>query len=563
MLGRLSLANKCLLLFGAAVVLIVAAALAVAWFRMNNAVDDGETEVSRQMVRVWEESLRKTALETPQADGAPRPAGLRPGQRLSLDDGQIVVVTPESLAEARQRSEFIGAAWEALSQSPDVAEFSEASWEFTSRQYRFARAVRSAERPGALEGLVVLERSSPAAARAMLVNSAYLLSAGLLSLGLAVLVFYLITNYIVLSPVRSLTATAEAVRGGDLDTRSDIRTGDEFEDLAEAFNAMLGNLQAGQNQLRAVNASLDDRLEDLAQRNIALYEANKLKGDFLASVTHELRTPLNSILGFAELLEEIAQKDATDPAAATDPQRIQKRQRYLDNILTSGRSLLELVKGILEMAKVEAGRMELTIGPLHLKDACESLVAMMRPAADKRSVELRLEVVGDPPVIQTDAGKFRQIVFNLLSNAVKFTGDAAEAHAAAGADGAAPDGSTRPAIVTLRVETLASRGDPTQDRVRVSVLDTGPGIREEDMSRIFEKFVQLDSGHARRHAGTGLGLAICKELTALLQGEILVDSELGRGSMFSVILPLRLDPSVSAQTKMELSFRSSLAGQKS
>lgn len=554
MFRRISLANKCLLLFGAAVVLIIGAALTVTWVRMNGIVEDGEVELSRQMVRTWEASARAAP------EGGPGP-GLQPGQRLVLEDGKIAVVAAEVVAATRADSPFIGAAWDRLRASGGESDYSDSDWDFTVRRYLYAKAVRGDG--GLLQRLIVLERSSTTAARAVIVNSVYLLSAGLLALGLAVLTFYLITNFIILSPVRALRQTAEEVRTGNLDTRSEIQTGDEFEELAEAFNAMLGAVQAGQNQLRAINASLDDRLSELAQRNVALYEAAKLKGEFLANVTHELRTPLNSILGFTELLDEIAAKDCQSPEHAADPAVINKRKRYLENILQSGRALLDLINGLLEMAKVEAGRLDLNVQPLHLKEACESLVALMRPAADKRGVEMRLEVVGEPPVIQTDARKFQQIVFNFLSNAVKFTGDAAEAHAAKAMESPGGDFKPRPAIVTVRVETLASRGEQSQDRARVSVLDTGPGIKPEDKDRIFEKFIQLDTGYARKHAGTGLGLAICKELTAMLQGEILVDSEPGSGSMFSVILPMKLDPSAAAQSKLELSFRSSLAGQRS
>ena len=196
--------------------------------------------------------------------------------------------------------------------------------------------------------------------------------------------------------------------------------------------------------------------------------------------------------------------------------------------------------------------MELKVEAVNLRDLLETLAAMMRPLADRGGVELIVELPGDLPVMETDGKKLQQVVFNLLSNAVKFTSDKWSAAGAGSGNGAWTGGGGQAggmggagsAKVTLRAERLpgrATEGPGAADRVRICVLDTGPGIAPEDRQRIFEKFQQADSGHTRRHAGTGLGLAICKELTGILQGEIQLDSEVGRGSMFSVILPEKID----------------------
>jgi two-component system sensor histidine kinase BarA len=364
-------------------------------------------------------------------------------------------------------------------------------------------------------------------------------------IALAVLVFYLITHYLVLSPVRALKETAELVREGNLAIRSDITTGDEFQELSETFNGMLTELQRTQEQLRAINAALDLKLGQLAEANTALYESAKLKGEFLANVSHELRTPLNSIIGFAELLNDIASAEAQ---AGDDSTRLAKRLRYTGNILVSGKNLLDMINGLLEMAKIEAGKIELRIEPVVLRDACEGLVGLIHPLADRKGIELNLDIEPDLPIIETDPKRFQQIVFNFLSNAVKFT----PSKEAAGKAGQ----------VTLRAERLASRGvggAPAQERVRVSVIDTGPGIAPDDQPRIFEKFHQLDGSHTREHPGTGLGLSICKELAAVLQGELQLVSDLGRGSMFSVILPVKMDRDRAAEIKLESAFRGSLA----
>jgi signal transduction histidine kinase len=406
---------------------------------------------------------------------------------------------------------------------------------------------------GELTGMIVLNRTGTLASRTMWLNTLFLFAAGCVALGLAILVFYLITTRIILSPVRALRDTAEAVQQGNLDTRSDIQTGDEFEDLAETFNQMVQELAERQRQLRTINFSLEEKANELAERNVELFEAARVKDEFLASVTHELRTPMNSVLGFAELLEEQTNRDDRPDY---DAGRLAKRRRYLENILSEGRRLLELINGLLEMAKMEAGKAELNLRAVDLRTLAETQLALMRPMADKRSVELRLEAPADLPTIITDAGKLQQVLFNLLSNAVKFTADASdEARASAMARDALDsrgggDPAPRLALVTFRVEHLLARAAPSEQRVRLSVLDTGPGIAPVDQKRIFEKFTQLDSGITRRHAGTGLGLYICKQLTTLLQGEIIVESDAGRGAMFSVLLPIAIEKSAAVKPVM-------------
>lgn len=287
-----------------------------------------------------------------------------------------------------------------------------------------------------------------------------------------------------------------------------------------------------------INSTGEETGRLFQERNLAYEELqqaketeaiNKARAAFLANVSHELRTPLNSIIGFGELLHEIAQAEAD---AGDDSTRLAKRKRYIENILRSGRTLLEMITSLLEMARLEAGKIELRPERLNLADACEGLIGLMYPVAERKGIRLRLEAEPDLPLVVTDPKKFQQIVFNFLSNAVKFT-----------------ESGGRPgeAEVVVRVERLVARGGPGgpggagEERVRVSVIDNGPGIAPEDQGRIFEKFAQLNGGLTREHAGTGLGLAISKDLAAVLQGEIQLVSEPGRGSMFSLILPLALD----------------------
>ena len=350
-------------------------------------------------------------------------------------------------------------------------------------------------------GLVSIDMRSRIAANQWLLNRVFLLAAGALTGTLAVIVFTLITNRLILQPVHVLQDTAEKVSSGDLDIRSHIPSGDEFEQLSRTFNVMLANLKATQDQLRAVNKSLDLKLGQLAESNVALYESNRLKSEFLANVSHELRTPLNSILGFAELLKE----------AAGDPDS--RHQRYLQNILSSGKNLLDLINDLLDLAKIEAGRMEVRSEPLSLNDLFEGLVGIIKPLTEKQELTVQPSVAAGVPILETDGPKLQQVLYNFLSNAIKFS----------------PQGG--------RIELRAEMAD-TQN-VRISVTDQGPGIESEKQGLIFEKFRQLDGSVTRQHSGSGLGLAISKELVNLLGGVIGVTSTPGQGAAFWIVLPLK------------------------
>src|SRR5262249_30603807 len=274
----------------------------------------------------------------------------------------------------------------------------------------------------------------------------------------------------------------------------------EFEDLSHAFNRMLRNLVSMQDRLRKVNADLDRKVDELAQANLALYESNRLKSDFLATVSHELRTPLSSILGFSEVL-------------LSNNQLSDKQRRWVGNVQSSGERLLNLINDILDLAKIEAGKMQVRVTEFSMYDICEGLLNMSRPMAEKKNIDLRSQLTPGIPVLRQDAGKLQQILSNLLSNAIKFT----------------PEGG--------RV-LLQADADP--HRLILTVSDTGVGIALEDQELVFEKFRQGGNPLTRQHAGTGLGLSIVRELSKLLGGEVTLQSELGRGSTFTVRLPLQL-----------------------
>jgi two-component system sensor histidine kinase BarA len=333
------------------------------------------------------------------------------------------------------------------------------------------------------------------------VNRAILLSFAIGTALLAMLFAYIIVRYVIVKPVAHLKEVSEEIAQGNLAVRSEINTGDEFQELSQAFNRMLRSLVSMQDALKKVNTDLDQRLDDLANANMALFEMNRLKSDFLATISHELRTPLNSILGFGEMLEH---EDSIP----------EKKRRWVQNILGSGRVLLGPINDILDLAKLEAGKMQVSLEEFSLRDLVESQAAMVRPLADQKNIQLTTDVDPGLPILKQDGKKLAQILNNLLSNAIKFT----------------PEGGT--------VQVVAR-----QDRAHflLSVRDNGIGIAPEDQKLVFEKFRQTGSTLTRQHGGTGLGLSIVRELTKLLGGEdVHLESQLGRGSVFTIRLPIQL-----------------------
>ena len=355
----------------------------------------------------------------------------------------------------------------------------------------------------------------------LLLNRIVIVVAGMLGGTLAIVVFYLITSRLILQPVRVLKNTAEKVAKGDLNIRSAISTGDEFQHLSETFNSMLGTLKASQDQLEATNRSLDTRVGELARSNVDLFEASRLKSEFLTNVTHELRTPLNAIIGFADLM--------ADPAArGADP----KLQRYAENIRLSARQLLDLINDLLDLAKIEAGKLVLREERVNVADVCEAMANFMRPLAQKKNIELQMSVAPDMPLITTDPGRLQQILYNFLSNAIKFTPAEGQVEITA---------RNEPPELELPDKDAAHHPDAASAPpafVRVSITDTGPGISAEDQRVMFEKFRQLDGSVTRQHTGTGLGLTIARELAAMLGARIDVASTRGKGATFSLIMPL-------------------------
>lgn len=518
---RISLANKCQLLFGLGVVLIVTAALFVVAMRMDHLAEQGPRQRARDLAGLWISGRIELVQQDDEVDTRGNPE-IDPGMR-------IEVVRAGEAALRAEEEPFLARAFEYFNSAEDTAEyFAPGEGHRGKRIFMYARAVRlsemgdrdpvtqSADAPNEdpIEKLILVQLVDEEASKQRTLNLIYLIAAGLTAGLFAVAAFWFITTRLILSPVRVLRGYAEKVSGGDLNIRSDINTGDEFEQLSDMFNAMLDTVRSTQDRLTGANKSLDLKLGELAESNVALYEANQIKGEFLANVSHELRTPLNSIIGFAEVLQETLSN--------SDSPQAEKQTRYASNIILSSRRLLELINDLLDLAKIEAGRAELRLATVSIKDTAEGLANLIRPQAEKRQVEIKIKVQPNLPPAETDAGKLQQILFNFLSNAIKFS----------------PDEGT----VTMQAELDDEHPGRGVANLRLSVKDEGPGIAPEDHERVFEKFSQVDASATRAHGGTGLGLTISKELAQLLGGTIELDSAPGQGATFTLVIPLIYQP---------------------
>ncbi len=254
-------------------------------------------------------------------------------------------------------------------------------------------------------------------------------------------------------------------------------------------------------RLETQNAKLEEQHQELTRLNAELDQAGKLRDQFLANVSHELRTPLNSVIGFSDLLLTMASPDSP----LTDTQR-----DYLETIARNGRHLLDFINELLDLSKIAAGRMQLTLEPLALDALLREVADTVRAQLEARKHKLAIEPLRDTVIVTADRGRLRQVLLNLLSNAIKFTTDGGR--------------------ITLSAQLAG-------DRVRVAVSDSGIGIAPDDQQKLFREFVQLDGSASRRYEGTGLGLALSKRLVELHGGAIGVESQLGKGSTFWFTVP--------------------------
>ncbi|MCJ7728766.1 MAG: ATP-binding protein [Sedimentisphaerales bacterium] len=526
-LWPMSLEKKCQLTFGLAVVFTLALALILPyiWMRQlitTNYLDNERARIETLLFRQHFQLKDKTGDALVPLDGAGRV--LDPNNphirwiRFVNNDNAAIQKQLQLLTEKQRK------AVESLKKQQgrdDIISFEKKGGLYHSSYVRLLRAADNCiichnpqgsagvYSPNELIGAVVIGRPAGEISKTTLLNLVWVGVAGLIAGTGAIVAFYWITQRVILRPIRQLRALADNVAEGNLDIRSTIMTGDEYEKLAGAFNHMLDGLQLAQERLWQTNRQLDAKIAELSERNIELFKANKLKGEFLANISHEFKTPLNAIIGFAQVLREKPNLLARD-----------KTRRYADNILTSGNRLLGMINDLLDLAKVRAGKVEMHIVKTSLPEIIDATVASFSLLTRKKKIKIKVVTEPDLPTLMTDAGKVQQILFNFLSNAVKFTPERG------------------------RIEIRAFRSPmtdvagPEARFVRIAVSDTGCGIAEADREKIFEKFRQVDGSLTRETAGSGLGLTISRELAGLLAGNIGLESEVGKGSTFWLDIPV-------------------------
>jgi signal transduction histidine kinase len=298
-------------------------------------------------------------------------------------------------------------------------------------------------------------------------------------------------------PINRLTEQAKKMSRGFLNQSIPVNSRDEIGQLANAFNDMARALN---DQYVGLEGKVAERTNELRKVNIKLAEASEHKSRFLANVNHELRTPLSSIIGYARLLHR-----------ETEGRITPLQRENLEDLLRNAERLLRLIDSLLDFAKIESGKIDVQIGPVKVEELIQTAIATVEPMLDGGSVRLVSDFPSIMAPLATDPEKLRQIIVNLLGNSVKFT-DCGE----------------------IKISACQENG-----HFKLVVADTGIGIDKADMDRIFEEFDRGRLNDAGNYRGTGLGLAIAKRLVDVLGGSIAVESEVGRGSTFTVTLPVK------------------------
>jgi signal transduction histidine kinase len=528
-LWPLSLAKKVQATFGVAVILVLALALSIPYIWMGQLTKKDLLDAGRARSRVLLDrhfQLKDAGQTLPPLDNT--------GQVFDVNNAEMhwIRFTKDDQNTLSQLTEEVKKMLEALESDQDRDDnirLTKKEGYLESNYVRIFRATeqcRTCHNPqdtasafGLNEsiGAVIIQSRDLAGeiSNTVFMNRIWIIVAGLIGGTGAIVVFYMITQRLILRPIRQLRALANNVAEGNLQIRSSIATRDEYEKLAKAFNHMLDTLQATQEKLRQANKQLDTKIAELSARNIELFKANKVKSEFLANISHEFRTPMNAILGFAQVLRE-------------KPQLLKKEkaQRYAENIITSGNNLLNMINDLLDLAKTQAGKMELHIEEISIASLLNNLLSQFSLLTKQKKIKVKLLLDSDLPPLITDVGKVQQILYNFLSNSVKFTPSRGRIE------------------IQAQFPSPGAQGTGPESRMtRIAVTDTGCGIAEADKRKIFEKFRQADGSITRESTGSGLGLAISTELAAMLAGSIGMESPpqgQSKGSIFWLDIPITL-----------------------
>lgn len=325
------------------------------------------------------------------------------------------------------------------------------------------------------------------------------LSISLIILLICILFAYRYFRYL-LEPFDKLFEGVEAITAGDLNYRLEIETADEIQTLAESFNRMASSLEEQRNQSILAMEELKKKKKELEISNIHLKEASKLQSEFLTNISHELRTPMNTIIGYTSIISDGIYGDLNS-----------KQRKTLKKILNNARNLSRLINDILDLSKLETGKMPVFKELVLVSQVIKESLQPFRARIEEKELYLNLKIIDDVE-IETDRSKVKQVLSHLISNALKFT---------------------RKGSITLTCEKTQGG-----DHVKISVTDTGIGIKKEDLKKIFDEFRQLDGSFTREYGGTGLGLSITKKILKLLGGKITVKSQYRKGSTFTIYLPI-------------------------
>ena len=333
---------------------------------------------------------------------------------------------------------------------------------------------------------------------------------------LAIILIYFMVNKLVRRPVENLADKAKRFAEGDMSVYVDIKTEDEIEILGQTFNYMVGSVSSFSKKLEEEIKRKTDLLNErtrlltlLERANKDLRELDKLKSTFLANMSHELRTPMNAIIGYTDLLVD-----------GIDGPVNEEQEKSLKKVATNARHLLQLINDVLDISKIEAGKMKLSIKEIDLKWLIESTLPIFEPQLKVKGLSITVNFADGLPLIYGDEDKIKEIFINLLTNAMKFTREGG-------------------ITITAKLSEKGIQPGESPLFVEICVEDTGIGIKEEDIGKIFDKFVQVDLTTIRQYEGTGLGLSIARGLISLHKGMIWVTSKYGEGSNFCFTLPAK------------------------